>query len=105
VDTNRTSLLCGLAITFLRIRQQYLVKWVSLTLRESSCTMEHPLAQQVKFGSSIHLPLDTFEFIHLAFRLSVTILNRQRCSHSVEVPVHPCSETAQFHDPARTRFV
>jgi DeoR/GlpR family transcriptional regulator of sugar metabolism len=47
---------------------------VSLCVK-SSCTKKHPLAQQVKVGTSIHLSLDTLELIDFPLRLPVAILH------------------------------
>src|SRR6266516_7516518 len=66
----------------------------------SLCTKKHPLAQQVKVGTSIYLSLDALELIHFALRLPVAILHIQSSSNRVKVPIDACRQAVHLLDPA-----
>lgn len=56
--------------------------------------VQDPLPQQVKVRSTIHLPLQTLEFIHLALRLPIAVRQQQGGSHGIEVAQDACGQTA-----------
>ena len=77
---------------------------VSLSVNHS-CTQKHPLTQQIKLCTSIHLSLDALELIDLALRLSVAILGSLCCPNSIKVSIDPRCQTLQFLDATSFGFL
>lgn len=63
------------------------------------------MAEQIEVGPSIHLPLDTLEFIHLALRLSIAVFGRQSGSDRIIVAVDPRDKAFEFRDATLLDFL
>ncbi len=61
--------------------------------------MQHPLTQQGEARQSIHLPFDRFKAIDLAFKLPVTVGQREPGPHGGSVVAEPCREALQSRHP------
>ncbi len=66
--------------------------------------MQHSLAQHLKGGASIHLPLETLQFIHLALGLPIAVGQRQGGSHGIEVSHDACGQALEFSNAAALGF-
>ena len=67
--------------------------------------MKHPKPKEIEAGSTIALPLDQFESMHLAFGLAITLLQRERGTHRIIVALEPLCKPTEFGQPTGFGFL
>ena|SRR5579859_2870945 len=58
--------------------------------------MKHPQAKLIKTGSSVRLPFDQLQSMHLSLRLTLAPRKGEGIANGIIVAIDPCGQTAQF---------
>src|SRR5258708_32433405 len=66
--------------------------------------VKHPQTKEIKVGSTIALPLDQFESMHLAFGLAITVLQRERGANRIIFAIKSLCKPTEFGKPNRFGF-
>jgi hypothetical protein len=67
--------------------------------------VKYPEPKEIKVGSTVTLPFDQFQSMHLTFRLAITVFQRERRPNRIIVPIQPLRKATEFRQSTRFCFI